>query len=312
MPVLSGSELRVAKEKVEYLMYPFIVKGSLTLVSAPMKSMKTYLGLQMATALANGKKFIDWKTGEPLRVLYIDYEIGVGEAQKRYIPMFKVYVTKHEDNFIIRTRDEEPISIDPVGHGDGTSRKNFIKLIEDVRPDVVFIDTLAMSHSMQENSNDDMKAVLMGLRHLQLQAGFTAVVIHHDGKVNDDGGATKRRGASVIGDIPETLIEITKFGNTATGDGGIELKATFRNHAPIEKLKLSFVPIPEDPETQAPIGFDDERFLPGMGMFRRYVAPPQRLKIGKKEATQAELADTGDSVDGILGVTEPEIEEAMA
>jgi RecA-family ATPase len=272
MPLFTGSELRASKEEVEYLMYPLIVKGSLTLVSAPQKSMKTYLGLQLATSLANGKKFVDWQTGKPLKVLYIDYEIGIGEAKKRYLPMFKLYGTKHEDNFIIRTRDEEIISIDPPNHGNGEGRKNFIKLIETVRPDVVFIDTLAMSHSMEENSNDDMKAVLMGLRHLQLEAGFTAVVIHHDGKVNDSGGVTKRRGASVIGDIPETLIEVTKFGNTAKkDDGGIELNCTFRNHAPIEKLRLAFEPVPDDPRTRQPLEWDDDEFIAGMGMFKRHI-----------------------------------------
>lgn len=221
--------------KVEYLLKPFLTKGGTMLISAPLKSMKTFLGLHMASAIAAGKNFIDMPT-EQARVLYIDYEIGVAEAKKRYAPMQEFY--GETDEFLIRTSDEQPISLDSgtVGHS------NLVDLLKATSPQVVFFDTLRMSTQGEENSSTDMMKVFMALRQLKIHFGFTAVVIHHMGKEPDEKNTNPRtsRGSSVIEDSPDTIGYISKMVTPHDAPSKLSIRWKFRNHSPIDNSRFTF------------------------------------------------------------------------
>ena len=255
---------------VEYILPPFLTRGGIMLMAAPNKSMKTFLGLHMATAIASGKPFIDMPT-EQARVLYIDYEIGIAEAKKRYTPMQKHYGVT--DDFLIRTSDEMSISLDPGTVGTA----NLFSLLDDVRPKVVFIDTLRMAHSGEESSSTDMARAFNRLRDLKIRFNFSAVVVHHMGKEPDERNTSPRtsRGSSVIEDFPDTIGHITKH---VTGDnepGKMSIKWKFRNHSPIPNSRFTF-----DPAT---------------GMFMRTVAA-QKEKKEDDESTEV----SSDLSDGLL------------
>jgi RecA-family ATPase len=237
MPVFTMGELLKRNDKVEYLLPPFLTKGGTLLMSAPLKSMKSFLGLHMATAIASGKPFIDMPT-QQTRVLYIDYELGIAEAKTRVTPLAKHF--GETDDFLIRTTDEVPISLDAGSVGSS----NLFDLLKDVRPQVVFFDTLRMSTQGDENSSTDMMKVFNRLRELKLKFGFTAVVIHHMGKEPSEQQTAPRtsRGSSVIEDSPDTIGYITKH---VTGDDEpprLSIRWKFRNHAPIPNSRFTFDP----------------------------------------------------------------------
>jgi RecA-family ATPase len=236
MPLFTGRQLLKENVRVEYLLPPFLTKGGTMLLAAPLKSMKTFLGLHMGAAIASGRPFIDMST-EQARVLYIDFEIGVAEAKTRYRPMEEHY--EAGDNFFIRTADESPLSLDTGTNG----HTNFVRLLESVKPAVVFIDTLRMVTHGEENSSTDMMKVMMNLRQLKLHYNFTAVLIHHMGKENTDERQTAprtSRGSSVIEDSPDTIGYITKHATNAEEPSRISIRWKFRNHAPVDDSRYSF------------------------------------------------------------------------
>jgi hypothetical protein len=172
------------------------------------------------------------------RTLYIDFEIGIGEAKKRLAPLERHYGSTTD--FLIRTSDEIPIGLDAGTVG----TSNLFDLLADVHPQVVVFDTLRMSHMGEENSNTDMAKVFTRLRDLKLKFNFTAVVIHHLGKEPSELQTAPRtsRGASVIEDFPDTVGYITKH---VTGDDEapkLSIRWKFRNHAEIPHSKFTFDP----------------------------------------------------------------------
>lgn len=235
MPLFSGRELLKQDVKVEYLVEPFLTDGGTVLLSAPLKSMKTFLGINLASAISSGGVFVDMQAKQR-RVLYVDFEIGIAEAKKRYYPMSQHY--GGEDEFFIRTADEQPLSLDPNTVG----RENLHNIIKDIQPGVLFIDTLRMATRGEENSSTDMVKVFSSLRELKLKFGFTAVIIHHMGKAKSDLDTTPvtSRGSSVIEDSPDTIGYITKH---ATGDNEpakLSVRWKLRNHAPIPDSRFTF------------------------------------------------------------------------
>ena len=235
MPVFTMGELLRRQDRVEYLLPPFLTKGGVMLMAAPKKSMKTFLGLHMATAIASGRPFIDMPTIQQ-RVLYIDFEIGIGEAKKRMQPMRDHY--GETDDLLLRTRDEHNISLDPGTVG----TSNLFDMLDKVRPGVVFVDTLRRVHGGDENSSEHMAKVFGRLQELSIKFDFTSVVIHHMGKEPAEESSAPRtsRGSSVIEDFPDTLGYITKHVTSHLEDPRISIRWDFRNHAPIEPSKFVY------------------------------------------------------------------------
>jgi hypothetical protein len=237
MPLFTGRELLKQDVRVEYFIPPFLTLGGTLLLAAPNKSMKTFLGLHMGAAIAAGQPFIDMPT-QQARVLYIDYEIGIAEAKARYTPISNHYGIS--DEFVIRTSDETPISLDSGTNGEG----NLFALLKEVRPGVVFFDTLRMSHSGEESSSTDMARVFTVVRRLKTAFGFTAVIIHHMGKEPDERSSAPRtsRGSSVIEDFPDSIGYITKHVTGHTEFPRLSIRWKLRNHKPIEDDRFSFDP----------------------------------------------------------------------
>lgn len=228
------------------------------LLAAPNKSMKTFLGLNMASAIAAGKKFVDIQA-EQHRTLYVDMEIGDAEAKKRMKPLADHY---GKMDMMIRTSDEKPFALDRAT----TGHENLMKVLDEVRPGVVFFDALKFMTSSPENDNTEMGKVMGEVRRLKLMYKFTAVIIHHMGKESNEGPRSSR-GASVIEDSPDSIGYI----NATIGHGDIPSRMSvswkLRNHSPVDPSRWTldqqlgiFVPTPPRKEkvngkrTQDPFG----------------------------------------------------------
>jgi RecA-family ATPase len=272
VPLFTLGELLKQEVNVEYIVPPFLTKGGTMLLAAPNKSMKTFLSLHMASAIASGQTFIDMPT-QQAKVLYIDYELGIAEAKKRLHPMLNSFPGA-EHNLIVRTMDEKPLSLDP-----GTvATSNLFELLDDVRPAVVFFDTLRMSTSGEENSSTDMMKVFSRLRDLKIKFGFTPVVIHHMGKEPSEQNTAPRtsRGSSVVEDSPDTIGYITKFVTDANDPPKLGIRWKFRNHAPIPDSRFTF-----DART---------------GLFVRSVAGTKKVKNEPATRTAVESIDVTDGL----------------
>lgn len=223
-------------EQVEYWATPFLTKQGSMVIAAPQKSMKTFFSLQLALSIANGKPFLGWPT-EQGKVLYVDWEIGVPEAKARLERMKQVIGTTND--FTITFPEETSLSLD-VG---SVGRQNLHDLVDKVRPNVLFLDTLRQSTHAEENSSTEMIKALQSLKMLQDSYKLAVVLVHHKGKPNQnfrDNATYAMRGSTVVGDFVGTIGIIQKHDTPKGKPEKIDVHWTFRNHEPIDPFQLQF------------------------------------------------------------------------
>jgi hypothetical protein len=279
MPLYSVPELLKSDFKVEYWIKPFVSKGGTVLLSAPAKSMKTFLGMQAGLAIASGQKFMDWPTDpNGARVLYIDQEIGEAEAKARLQYMYEVYGGEKADaNFRIFTGDVASLSLDKelkrgadmIEEIDSKGLRELKQLLKDFKPQVVIFDTMRDSHSGEENSSTEMSKVMKTLRQLKKEFGFTAMLIHHTGKPQLH-MKTTGRGSTAVPGAATQIGTITPEEVIVDGTVRIVLNTHWeqRGTRPIEDTRWEFWPVPSLPTDEyesVPIG--NRLFQKGMGLF---------------------------------------------
>ena len=302
MPTYTYDEVLKSDVKREYILKPFLPKGGTLLIAAPEKSMKTFLGLQLALAIAAGEKFIDWQPKpEGSRVLYIDQEIGLAETKARMMYMAEVYNNdKVKANFKIHTDNDVALSLDKQwkrGPEYSTEEpteglRALMQVLHDHQPELVVIDPLRDSHSSEENSPTEMSKVMKTLRFLKHKYKFTLIIFHHMGRPKEDprikqmGRGTNAidAAASVIGNITVTEADPAK-------DRGKILTTHWRARgtAPIEDTKWEFWAVPSLPTDEyEPVPVGHELFKKGMGLSIRHVDDGAGSGVGRKNAAKKE------------------------
>lgn len=194
--------------KRKYLIKGLLDKGGMSVVFGESNSGKTFLALDMALHIVLGMPWCGLKIQQG-SVVYIAAEGGVGLADR--LNAYRIYysLTNHPSFYLI------PTSIDLCKTDSDCS-----ELIEEISqiPNVslVVIDTLSRAMSGgNENSPDDMGAVIRNGDRLKEELGVHIMFIHHSGKDSTKGA----RGHSALRAAVDTEIEVKKtdsFGVVAT------------------------------------------------------------------------------------------------
>jgi RecA-family ATPase len=233
MPTYTYDQVLKSDAKKEYIVKPILTVGGTLLMSAPEKSMKTFLGLQLGLAIAGGEDFIGLPSDVAgKRVLYIDQEIGLAETKARMVYMAQVFNNdKVKVNFKIHTDNEIALSLDKQWkrgpeYSEEVPSQGLLALMQvlgDHQPEVVIIDPLRDSHSSEENSPTEMSKVMKTLRFLKNKYKFTLVLFHHMGRPKDDPRhAPQGRGTNAVDAAATTIGTITK--TDAMNGHGVTLK----------------------------------------------------------------------------------------
>jgi RecA-family ATPase len=239
MPFKTEAEILASTVKLEYWCYPFIQKKGSMFISAPPKSMKSILAVQMMLSINRGQKFFGWET-EPASILYVDQEMGEPVLRERLKALPEISLPSIKPIHFF-TDDGRRLSLDPGTVG----RSDLYDGIRDLRPDVVVFDSFRKMTGKDENSSAEMTKVFESLKLLQHEFNFSSVFIHHTRKVSDAKGGKDQenmRGSS----------EIYAHGDAygmihMQNDMDPTLNWSFRNHAPIGDMELRLVPV--TPET---------------------------------------------------------------
>lgn len=159
------------------------------------------------------------------KVLYLDSEIGPVGMHER---LKKFYQERSpdvnlEDYLQIVSGDSDPLLIHETRSDNGAAYKNLRGIIGDIKPGVAIFDHLGDFHLFDEDSNL-MRIILKGLRHLQHEFGFAAIVLHHEsdkqiftaqGQIVEKSGTGRQRGHSSIAQTVDTLLGIRRESNTS-------------------------------------------------------------------------------------------------
>lgn len=164
----------------EYLLKSTITKGGLTVLHGDSQAGKSLHALQWALTLARGDKTdVDWcgqeRVGGPYNVLYMagEGQTGLYQRMEGWRNILAPGMKQLPDNLWF---EPEAVSINPA---DTNGALALLNVVEHLKLDVVFVDTLFRFFKGDENSAEDMATLLDTTEKLKNQ-GVAVVLVHHN------------------------------------------------------------------------------------------------------------------------------------
>lgn len=195
----------------DWLCEPLIARGRAHAMYAGAKTGKSYLILAMCAALATGRPFLDMPGGDPVDVLYLDFEMTAEDIRAR-LEEFGYGPTDDLSHlhYVLLP------SIPPLDTKEGGEAVLTSALIHGC--ELVVIDTTGRALEGDENDNDAIRAFYRHTGGPLKQAGIAWIRLDHAGKDTGKG----QRGASAKNDDVDIVMQL--IGQ----DGGMKVKATHR------------------------------------------------------------------------------------
>jgi RecA-family ATPase len=199
---LTGAEL-LQKEfpPREMILWPWLPEKGLAMIFAARGIGKTWIGLNIAHAVAGGGVFLGWQAPRQRRVVYIDGEMPAAALKERYaIIIANSEFDAPEDTFHLVAADLQTDGLPDLADAD--AQKFYDSVIADA--DLIIVDNLStLCRGLRENEADSWGPVQEWA--LRLRAASKSVLfIHHAGK----GGA--QRGTSRKEDVLDTVISLRR------------------------------------------------------------------------------------------------------
>jgi len=210
-------------------------------IGGPPKSNKSFVVINMMLDLVRGHNIFDaaYPTGSPVfpvskshRVLYFENEIGHDGLKERLLGITNGEIPLGLELFIqsrdLTLRLDTPEGVQAIS-----------EQVAAVKPDVVVIDPLAKFHLADENSAQEMGAIMRVGDRLIEKFGCALVYIHHTGKEdinNPRRGGNRLRGSSAIFADVDTFIEVVRQSDPADMEPILGLNFEIRRGKPINPV----------------------------------------------------------------------------
>lgn len=276
----------------ESIIAPFLPAQSLSMVFAPRGLGKSWFCMQLALAVADGRKFFAWDVPAARRVLYIDGEM----PQKTLVDRFRSL--SHGLPSILDVLSSERLWIDDRGLNLNRveDQARVSELLEQMdtlgrQPELIIIDNLSsMTSGGDENSNSELDNLLQFLVRLR-HKGFAILLVHHSGKGGDQRGASRRE------DLLDTSIKLNAVKN------GEVLKGA--------KFEVEFVKVrgerPNPDKLEAELITGEHGCLEWSIGGKKVLSPQTKLLIAIRDISPK---NQGDLVDN-LGVTQAAVSQQI-
>ncbi|MDB6013124.1 MAG: putative replicative helicase [Gammaproteobacteria bacterium] len=217
----------------ECIVAGLLYSNSLAMLAAWRGVGKTMVAIDLAIAVACGRKFMEWDVPRARRALYVDGEMPAADLQDR--------LKKFSGGRSLDMLDVLPSEFfyahmkAPLNLADETQQKRFLLLLEalqaaDRKPELIILDNKsALASGTDENSNSEQDTFLSFLRELR-HRGHTTVLVHHAGKGGDQRGASRNEDFLDL----SIKLELPKPGNNDDGpmmdSDGARFLLTFTKH----------------------------------------------------------------------------------
>ena len=192
---------------VEWIVEGFLPLGFKAILSGTTGSNKSYasmeLGMRVADANEDGSsEFLSYKIPRPLKVLYIDVEVGQDEMLRRFQRLEKSLGFTEKQNFAMISIKESFVD------AWSTIKDATVQL----KPDLVIIDNLYSSSDKNMSKQQELKPVLKNIDELMEVTGVTPLLIHHFNKATGEMGMEidRMQGASTLQNWAEYIILLSK------------------------------------------------------------------------------------------------------
>lgn len=157
-----------------------LFRGSRALLAGEPKIGKSRVALSMGATAAIGGEFLGQRFSKPLRFMWMQAEIHRSwlpervQAVTRY--MNKLDIEKLRENLLISGR----LSLDLM-HSE-RDRDNVRKALDVHRPDIWAVDPIIEFSSVEENSNQEVSALLGHVNSISEEFDCACLMVHHIGK----------------------------------------------------------------------------------------------------------------------------------
>jgi len=200
-----GTLVDTVPRDVTWVWDPYIPDGSLTLLSAFMKVGKSTFVAPLAVAIASGSPFMGYPTkGCP--VAYIAIEEHVRDVVNRFDSFGAEAV---RDNIYFHSAPVDPTA------AIYSQIKTFIQA---KGVGLVILDTLASWWRVEdENDNAQVKRAVLPWLAMARETGAAVLLIHHTGKMEQEGGKAIRGASSLFALVDQALVlRLTPAGKRST------------------------------------------------------------------------------------------------
>lgn len=178
-----------------YLIGPSLLpKSGKMLLTAENGTGKSCLCLHIAACLITGRPLFgfthlrkDQNYGKPVfpttannSVIYLDYETSEAiRTTERIIPLTKIFGERFVGNLFFPEHPSKYRLENGKGEGNYGSFDRLLKLIDETRPEVLVIDPLSSTHSLNENTAE-IKQALNNIDRLVDNSGCAVILVHHE------------------------------------------------------------------------------------------------------------------------------------
>lgn len=193
---------------VDWLVEGLLPVGAVALLSAEPGSYKSYMAVEIAVSIANGRKAMGLFPTKHGRALYIDFDGGENITRRRVAQL------------------SPGLDLPGFGYLAGSSvgtcfEPKLWKFLNDDAPDLVIVDTLAAGSQGIDENDKRFGDVMVEARLLAQRKGTASLFLHH---LNAMGGV---RGSSSLRGNPDC-----DFRSELTNRGKVKFMCKKMKHAP--------------------------------------------------------------------------------
>lgn len=172
------------------LMEPWLEEASYGLISSKPGCGKTWLAMEIASALSNGRNSMEdlWRVNQPVPVLYIDGEMHWADLWDR------IRQLKLSDGYILsKTLYDRQANDYDLNLADPYIRKELMTFILSRGCKLVILDNIfSLVHGIDTNSDKDWSPINQWCLKLSRANGVSMILIHHTGKSGTQLGTASR------------------------------------------------------------------------------------------------------------------------
>lgn len=198
-------------------------KGDKVMIIGKSKTRKSFFALQLAFCIAGQRKFLTQNTYKK-KVLMVQFEIKENNYHARCKMMAEKLIVdiEHLDNLVI-------VNARGATSNSQELQELLISYVNDIKPEVIFLDPLYKILDGDESKIEDVKPTLKFFDSLAEKKDAAIIVIHHDkkGHAGDQDTTDRGSGSGIFGRDADCGITLTEHKDQ---DDVIVIEAYIRNH----------------------------------------------------------------------------------